>query len=483
MEMKFLLSPRIKGREIAWRYGRGNMKAYLKRLPTLKLSPAATSLHFAVVIFLSLSFSSLVFADDLILPITGCPMSHCDNHISGNVRLSLPLSFGGLSLVSHDGLSAGSGPGLGCVSNGTGGTVACSLNGRFGANLIVYDGDGHRKWSSNLFDANANSSAPIIDTDGGVIAADDKILVRFDPRGKVVWQTRTPGGIPISPVVVQQNVILIATVNGPITAYSFADGSLLGTLLMKDPDGSVYGTINTPSVNGDAIYVSQQKLDDSQTGRLVKIAVQRGGTPVLSVVWSFTFGAPSGASPHYNPQTNTIYFDGASPSPGGSGPPILFAVADAGTAPQLKWSVPLPAKILAAVVQDPRGGVWAFSQGVQYLWRFNEADGTILQTVDVNALIGRSSQTIHGPSSAMVITPGAVMMVGAATVMGAGPSYLAAIDLNDSAGSLTWKYKVADFTIGDVVFGQFPIVINGSGRPRVVFTTRETGAYFLSTVP
>src|SRR5207342_628930 len=97
------------------------------------------------------------------LPDAGCPMAHCDVHLSGRVGISLPQSSGGPFLVAHDTSTSGSGAGLGCASNGSGGTVACSLNSLNGPNLVVYNGDGVLKWnSSNILNFQAASSAPLV---------------------------------------------------------------------------------------------------------------------------------------------------------------------------------------------------------------------------------------------------------------------------------------------------------------------------------
>jgi hypothetical protein len=412
-------------------------------------------------------------------------MAHCDNQLSGNTNIPLPGSVSAVSLVAQDTINKGSKFGLGCVSNGAGGMVACSIKQTTGPNLVVYDGDGNLKWSSSLFNPTASASAPIIDANGGVVAADDKIIARFSPSGDVIWQTTIPGGLPISPVVVNGNTILIACNDGPISLYSFTSGALLGKLTVTDPSGAAYYTMNTPSVNGNAVYVSLQKGSDHTAGELAKILVNPGANPVLSVAWTFPFGGPSGASPHYNPVTNTVYFDGDSLSPGGTGPPVLFAVVDAGNSPQLKWSATMPASMQAAVSQDSRGGVWAFAVAIQYLWRFNEADGTILQTIDVNALMGGARHATYVPSSATTIASDSIMLLGVGALGSALllPSYVVAVNLLPSAGALVWKYEISDSYIGDTAFGQFPIVIDASGNANVAFTTYHSGAYFLRPSP
>jgi hypothetical protein len=431
---------------------------------------------------LFLSFSYLAFAETAVLSSAGCPVAHCDGYLSGNVNFQLPTS-GSVSLVAHDSVNNGSNVGLGCVSNGAGGTVACSLGQLLGPTLVVYDASGSMKWSSTLLGPTAYASAPIIDVYGDVIAADNRIIARFDPNGNVVWKSKEPGGVPITPVIVGGSSILTAALGGPISLYSFANGSLLGTLTVTDAFGNPYDTVNTPAVNGNAVYVSLQNHNNTSIGLLAKILVNPGGAQVLTVAWTYPFGGPSGSSPHYNRDTNTVYFDGASQSQGGTGPSVLFALVDGQTGPQLKWWATLPGKIPTSVVQDPRGGIWAFAQGSQYLWRYNEADGTILQTIDVNGLIGLTNGVTNVPSSAMTITPNSVMLLGTIAFVGRAPSYVAAINLNPPTGSLAWKYLISSFAIGNKVFGQFPIVMTPSGGTNIAFSTGLSGAYFLTTAP
>src|SRR5215831_17180529 len=121
--------------------------------------------------------SSFAVAENLVLPSAGCPMAHCYDTLAGNVNIQLSSTASSVGLVAHDTSVKGSGLGLGCVSNGSGGTVACSLGQHqsTGPNLVVYDGDGNRKWSSSLFTFHARDSAPMIDISGNVIATDGAI--------------------------------------------------------------------------------------------------------------------------------------------------------------------------------------------------------------------------------------------------------------------------------------------------------------------
>ena len=115
---------------------------------------------------------------DFSLPGSGCPMAHCENQLSNRINMIAPVDGTKLTLISHDTTTKGSNLGLGCSSNGPGNTVACTLDNGSGPNLVVYDGIGHTRWSSSLLSTKALSSAPIVGTDGSVVAADENIVIR-----------------------------------------------------------------------------------------------------------------------------------------------------------------------------------------------------------------------------------------------------------------------------------------------------------------
>ena len=393
-----------------------------------------------------------------------------------------PVDGTKLTLISHDTTTKGSNLGLGCSSNGPGNTVACTLDNGSGPNLVVYDGIGHTRWSSSLLSTKALSSAPIVGTDGSVIAADGNVVIRFDPSGNVVWQTPTLGGTPISPVIVQGTSLLLATKGGPVSLYAINDGHLIGSLTVTDPGTArSYDTVNTPSVNGSACYISMQARFNPSIGKLVRVDVNPAAVPALTVKWAFAFGGPSGGSPVYDAATNSVYFDAAAVTAGSGGPPVLLAVTDAGTTPVLKWTAQLRAKGVATGALDPRGGVWWFGEKVQYLWRFDETNGNVLQTLDVSALVNAAGTYVASSPLPIAQTPQGtpVMILGSIDSAGAGPSFIICLDLAPAAGALLWKFKVANSTFLNAGYGQFPIVMTPDGKVRIAFTTLESGAFFL----
>jgi hypothetical protein len=407
----------------------------------------------------------------------GCAMAHCDTRMSDHANAVPPLAET-TSIQWHDAAAPGSLFGLGCSSNGA--IIACTYTGSGGDNLVVYDASGARLWTSKTaLDSLAWTSAPLITRDGTIIAADDRVVVRFGSDGTILWQTATPGGTPISPVVTASGVIVLATKGGPVSAYRGSDGALVGTLVLKaDPaDTEIFETVNTPCVLGDRVYVSTQRTNDpASTARLVAIdVVERAPTP-LREAWHFEFGGPSGGSPLR--VGSTIYFDGDRLHPGDPKAPRVFAVRDDIVSPRQLFAVPVTGSIQASPSQDPRGGFWVFptGAGATALLHLDAIDGHEIERLDLDALI--DAPGVHQPSSAVTMAgtfERPVMLVAATALRTGGASYVTALDLR--AQALLWKVQLADARTVDWTASQFAIAQDASGAPLVVFPGLFSGAY------
>jgi hypothetical protein len=408
---------------------------------------------------------------------TGCAMAHCDTRMSDDAHAEPPRAAM-TSLQWHDTVPAGALTGLGCASNGS--FVVCSYTGTGGDNVVAYDPTGARLWTSGtLLDSAAWTSAPLIARDGSVIAADDRVVVRFAHDGTVLWQTPTPGGRPISPVVTDSGLIVLATKGGPVSAYRGSDGALVGSLLLRtDPsDPEILETVNTPCVRGDRVYIATQRTNDpANTARLVALDVRAGTSSPLTEAWFFEFGGPSGGSPLC--VDATIYFDGDRLHPGDPTAPRMFAVRDDGDAPTQVFAVPVGGSIQASPSQDPRGGFWVFptGAGATQLLHLSALDGHELERLDLDALV--DAPGVHQPSSAMTMAGShddPVMLVAATALHTPGASYVTALDL--SARALLWKVELAPARTTDWTAAQFAIAHTAAGAPRVVFPGLFSGAY------
>jgi outer membrane protein assembly factor BamB len=447
----------------------------------------------------------------------GCPMAHCDGRMSDIV--SLPPPAPGAQLIWHDpvtspaGTPFGSSRGLGCSGNGR--TAACSF-GRLPPDfentrtcdpairdtVVVYgygDGNGSptRLWSSGtLLNCTAFASVPMISSSGEIIAADNRRLVRFSADGRVIWDTAMTAGIPVSPVPLDNGLVVTATFGGPISAYDSRTGSRVGMLDLASGTGRFH-TANTPAVRGNRIYVSTEFSESSGTGRLYAIdAILPAGynpldpstydpTAVLRVVWHVDFGGPSGASPLV--VGDQIFFDGDRPFPDAPFAPHVFAVRDLGSSGQKVWARSMGSAMRASFAQDPRGGLWLFTAGtssdenkwlIRLVLEDSDGDGVgeVVERIDLDALVAEPG--VHLPSSALSIAGTArapVMLVGATAFAEGGTvlsTYVTAIDLNGR--SLLWKVQLpSNFTQG-----QFPI-LQGAHGPRVFFTNQDDGLWVI----
>jgi PQQ-like domain len=416
----------------------------------------------------------------------GCSMAHCTMNLSGSTNVVPPVSSDTSVVVKK--LTPGALFGLGCSSNYT--IVACTYQ-SITPSLIVFDGDGNRIFDSGrIFDSTAWTSVPIVSSEGEVIACDDRSLVRFAANGSVVWQTPIVGtGEPISPVLTKNGVVLLATSGGEITSYSVQTGAILATFPVK-LDGFIYGTQNTPSVNGNRVYVSMAAQNQTRHGRLVAIDVDPTNTSApLTIAWSYVFGGPSGASPLF--VNGVVYFDGSSINPGPYGSPTLFAVQDMGTTPQLLWEDPVGPGIFNPIplvvttpLPDPRGGIWFYVGNQSVLQRVDASSGIVTETINMDSFFANPVQ--YRPSSALTMslanpmTGDPVMMLGIEPGNAAiGPALSVALDLGPTP-SLLWKAQITQAVSKEnAVFSQWPIVANSQGLPRVVSPGGPADTYFV----
>ena len=318
--------------------------------------------------------------DAQVLPKLGCPMAHCNPHLNDAVNLTSP-SVG--DLIQSDSLGTGTGAGLGCSSNGT--IFACTFGSATGSNLIVYDADGNRIYAAppGLLNQNARKSAPIVFTNGMVLAADNVHVTLIDPQNAMIqWMTAKPDtSSTISPVLVGGNIVLLATQGlGAISTYDLVTGALLSSFYISTPTCGNFDTENTPAVNKLRVYIVSACIADLTQGGLAAIDVvgtgpTRGG---MSQAWLYQFPGPSGASPLFT--NETIFFDGVAAP--GSKLGTFLAINDTVNGPVLQWQRTFGSHFAANAGQDPRGGIWVFPLGQPNLYRLSNLSGLGLENGD-----------------------------------------------------------------------------------------------------
>ncbi len=446
---------------------------------------------FALILLIHQSAEAQI-AQDIVAP-TGCAMAHCDQAMTDNTHLPMPVQP---VVAWRDRTVNGSLLGLGCSSNGA--AVACSFRSASSkpSELRVYGPDGTALWSSSVFGSNAYLSAPMIGSDSGVIMADSSRIIRFYPNGEAKWTSTTPGGTPFSPTVTDNGEIILAALNGPVSAYDYDSGAMLAQLRLNAAityNGRTYNgyfdTMNTPAIRGNRIYVVTQFKygygSSLPVGRLIALDLVSDGFGAYSfqVAWFVGFRAPSGASPTLSTDSEdrtVIFFDGAGTDPALSSAPRAFAVTDLGTSGEFLWNYRLSSATQTSPARDPRGGMWYFPYGSANLLRLSETTGEVLQTINVTTLMNLG--TTYRPRSAMTISGddnAPVMMVTAANSY-FSRQYVLAIDL--SSGTLLWRYRVDEGRgYSAMPWGQFPIVLNSSGEPLVVFSSYQNGVWALTS--
>ena len=209
------------------------------------------------------------------LPAWGGAMCHSTPQLTDIIKLPVPKNDVDIVWHCNDLASEKSGAkGIGIAGNGK--IAACTFGSLseyvmytlFGIepsqgedNLIIYDYDGNRIWTSGtLLNNLAFVSTPMVDIYNRVIACDNERILMVDPLDYdnddiiVEWNSDLPyGGTPISPVIVENKTIILATSGGPIYAYNASDGALLATKYLGENE------IDNPSplIVNNSINVSQ----------------------------------------------------------------------------------------------------------------------------------------------------------------------------------------------------------------------------------
>jgi len=210
--------------------------------------------------------------NDFILPPWGGGMVHCDPQLTDNIRMPVPTAnatnnvgevwyhhdFGGEKYGTY---------GIGIAGNGR--IAACSfgLYDFFGTrfnrndNLILYDYDGNRLWSSGYWgwfnktqypwslDPSACGSVPMIDRYDRVVACDmEKVIlvnasdhhnihvdwISYFPAINLSLRNFSMPPVPLSPTIVENRTIIVPTWGGPLFAFDVKTGARLASLSFWD---------------------------------------------------------------------------------------------------------------------------------------------------------------------------------------------------------------------------------------------------------
>jgi hypothetical protein len=450
----------------------------------------------------------------------GCPMVHCDGRMSDNA--GLPAPTGEVDVVwkrDADSLVttwiSSNGSRVAYVYGNYPKSERKRLFVRDYAGDLVFTDDGSL---SPLF----HWSGPLIGADGGVMLVGHGRILRYDPTGTILWDVTTSEGMPISASVTEDGILVVGRNDGPLSIYDTRDGRLIDELWVKryagDPHG--YDTINTPAVRGRRIYNLMERnvkgpnpqkaalletltfeglirlasgmfaadYDDGtnpdKEGRLVAFDITDKG---LEVAWTYEFGAPSGASPLVI--GDVIYFDGDSPGWGEDWKlqPMVYALRDLGSRPELLWSRPVPympsvAHIVNSFEQDPRGGIWNYVTGTDIVVRLDETTGAEIEHIAFDPLLDDGGT--HSPCSGVTIAGTSERPYMMFSVMpspahrATGNAYLVCLDLADR--NLEWAVRYSSQAKGWLgTSGSQPVILvdeNGQNALAVTATV-DQGAW------
>lgn len=432
-------------------------------------------------------------------------MAHSDPSLSDYI--SLPVPKGNIKILWHRSNLSGEKAGAkGNAIAGNGEIAACTFSG-LKDNLVIYDYDGNRLWSSgDLLNIYSFFSAPIVDIYSRVIACDNRVVILvdtfdYDNDSKIVeWVSEIPfGGVPFSPVITDDNTLVIATDKGPVYAYNISDGSLIGWKflgedeiihpiyrLLNIDDPGFFSTINTPCVKCNRVYISTQYKSPIgiptllHHARLYALDIDSDNPNVeerLTEAWHFEFGGPSQASPTLI--NETIYFDGYRQKPSLFRDIHLFAVTDIGKYWKEEWRQAYPLQTYASFAKDPRGGFWYIDSFGGKLVHFSTSNGSIIEEIFIDNLVKEKGK--HHPSSVMTICgndTNPILIVSASSLrLLKANSYVIAIDLAAN-NSLLWKVKLFEgFPLFmDLAFGQYTILMKDN-NPRVIFGSFRDGVW------
>lgn len=486
-----------------------------------------------IVLLLGLLSTSVFAADPFVLAKQGCPMAHCDGQLSDLSNQAIPEQPDGQA--AYRPYWRGSALGLGCSGNGK--NVACTYMPLRAAcdelaefedysipAMAVYAYSGEPVWyawdkvnEKSLFNCTAGYSVPLVAEDGGIIATDNVRIIRFDKDGNIVWRTThnpdgSIGGIPISPVITDSGIIILASINGQIYVYDSRNGEQLAVAYIMSKDlilpadqlppeyfDRFFITRNTVAQSPqfvNRLYIVSHYKNYTDLGRLFAIDLDLTDPAYpLSIAWSYKFGGPSGASPLVI--NDMIFFDGdTGPYPEAAASPHgvlhIFGIKDLGDDFSEQWTREVAVEeIPASMARDPVQGFWYYGSeetGVTHL----DLNGVpIGEPFDIDAAIAVDERYKHRPFSAMTV--GLTSQGGPALIVSAGAmppddweagcrniscsTYVVAIDT--VSRELIWKVRLSAYPAFSVA-SQFPIVTDDAGEnPQILFNNIMLGGWMI----
>ena len=295
---------------------------------------------------------------------TGCPQFHCTPEATGVMSQPILGSATLLTTTTRSDPSFGTLFAQGCSGDGT--RLACLVNSTSGTLKIVdtttrptmqvVHSDKELMPSQRLQRGWSNGQAPFMFSDGRVGAGDATSYKIYD--FSTTPATMTSVALPLPAACVTMGLTdlgngygVVARSDGTLTFIDMAQGSYVGVLSLKDPNGDPVKLSSPPSASNGVLYVAATS-NEGYDGYLFAVSME-GNVAPSTWNWRYPFIGTPGASPVEATPSATGYAGTLIllhvP---GDGTPQLQGILDNGTSATLQWYIPLARDLTAAPSVD-----------------------------------------------------------------------------------------------------------------------------------
>jgi len=299
---------------------------------------------------------------------TGCPQFHCTPEATGAMSQPILGSAGLLTTTTPSDPALGTLLAQGCSGDGT--RLACLVDSPTGTlkivdttsrpTLQVIHSDKDLMPGQQLKRGWSNGQAPFMFSDGRVGAGDSTTyrIYNFDTTPPSMTSVALP--VPARAVTMGLTDLgngygVVARSDGALTFIDMAQGSYIGVLSLKDPNGDAVKLSSPPSANNGILYAAATS-NEGYDGYLFAVSMD-GSVAPTTWNWHYPFIGTPGASPVEVTPSATKYSGTLVllhvPGPG---TPQLQAILDNGSSATLQWYIPLARDLTVAPSVDEANG-------------------------------------------------------------------------------------------------------------------------------
>ena len=294
----------------------------------------------------------------------GCPQFHCTPEATGAMSQPIPGSATLLTTATLSDPAFGTLLAQGCSGDGT--LLACLVDSPSGTLKIVdtttrptmqvVHSDMDLMPNDRLKRGWSNGQAPFMFSDGRVGAGDSTTYRIYDFNTTPATMTSVALPVPARAVTMGLTDLgngygVVARSDGALTFIDMAQGSYVGALSLKDPNGDAVKLSSPPSASNGVLYAAATG-NDGYDGYLFAVSMDGGIVPT-TWNWRYPYIGTSGASPVEATPSATGYSNTLVllhvPGPG---TPQLQAILDNGSSATLQWYIPLARDLAVAPSVD-----------------------------------------------------------------------------------------------------------------------------------